>query len=69
MTQRDLHDSRHWWIVVTLVVPSLMVDPDATVVNIALPSAQHQLGFSHNDRQWIITADSLTCDSLLLLGG
>jgi EmrB/QacA subfamily drug resistance transporter len=39
------------------------------VVNIALPSAQADLGFSNGDRQWIVTAYSLTFGSLLLLGG
>jgi EmrB/QacA subfamily drug resistance transporter len=39
------------------------------VVNIALPSAQADLGFSNGDRQWIVTAYSLAFGSLLLLGG
>jgi EmrB/QacA subfamily drug resistance transporter len=46
-----------------------MVVLDATVVNIALPSAQEALHFSDSSRQWIITAYSLTFGSLLLLGG
>jgi EmrB/QacA subfamily drug resistance transporter len=46
-----------------------MVVLDATVVNIALPSAQHALGFSDGNRQWIVTAYSLAFGSLLLLGG
>ncbi len=46
-----------------------MVVLDATIVNIALPSAQQDLGFSNDDRQWIITAYSLAFGSLLLLGG
>ncbi|KRE23205.1 Puromycin resistance protein pur8 [Agromyces sp. Soil535] len=46
-----------------------MVVLDATVVNIALPAAQADLGFSDGDRQWIITAYSLAFGSLLLLGG
>jgi len=46
-----------------------MVVLDSTVVNIALPSAQADLGFSNGDRQWIITAYSLAFGSLLLLGG
>ena len=45
-----------------------MVVLDGTVVNIALPAAQADLGFSDGDRQWIITAYSLTFASLLLLG-
>ena len=43
-----------------------MVVLDATVVNIALPSAQKALGFSDGNRQWIITAYSLAFGSLLL---
>jgi EmrB/QacA subfamily drug resistance transporter len=46
-----------------------MVVLDSTVVNIALPSAQKDLGFSNGDRQWIVTAYSLAFGSLLLLGG
>jgi EmrB/QacA subfamily drug resistance transporter len=42
---------------------------DATIVNIALPSAQHALGFSTTSRQWVITAYALSFGSLLLLGG
>jgi len=47
----------------------LMVILDATIVNIALPSAQHDLGFSNADRQWVVTAYSLAFGGLLLLGG
>jgi len=46
-----------------------MVVLDSTVVNIALPAAQADLGFSDGDRQWIVTAYSLAFGSLLLLGG
>jgi EmrB/QacA subfamily drug resistance transporter len=46
-----------------------MVVLDATVVNIALPAAQADLGFSDGQRQWVITAYSLAFGSLLLLGG
>lgn len=47
----------------------LMVVLDSTVVNIALPAAQADLGFSDGDRQWVVTAYSLAFASLLLLGG
>jgi EmrB/QacA subfamily drug resistance transporter len=50
-------------------VAQLMVVLDVTIVNIALPSAQHALHFSTDDRQWVITAYALTFGSLLLLGG
>ena len=58
-----------WLILVIVAVAQLMVVLDATVVNIALPSAQHALGFPNSDRQWIVTAYSLAFGSLLLLGG
>src|SRR6202453_4708950 len=47
----------------------LMVTLDLTVMNIALPSAQHALHFSTVDRQWVVTAYTLSFGSLLLLGG
>ncbi len=61
--------SRRWLTLVTVGLAQLMVVLDATVVNIALPSAQADLGFSDGDRQWVITAYSLAFGSLLLLGG
>ncbi len=46
-----------------------MVVLDATIVNIALPSAQEALGFSDESRQWVVTAYALSFGSLLLFGG
>ncbi|MFK4145807.1 DHA2 family efflux MFS transporter permease subunit [Streptomyces sp. NPDC004065] len=46
-----------------------MVVLDATIVNIALPSAQRALGMSDGNRQWVITAYTLAFGGLLLLGG
>jgi EmrB/QacA subfamily drug resistance transporter len=60
---------RRWLVLVVVAVAQLMVVLDATVVNIALPSAQHALGFSNNDRQWVVTCYALAFGSLLLLGG
>src|SRR3954463_13067337 len=65
----DPHHERRWLILAALGLAQLMVILDVTVVNIALPSAQHALGFSDADRQWIITAYALSFGSLLLLGG
>jgi EmrB/QacA subfamily drug resistance transporter len=62
-------EDRRWLILAILGIAQLMVVLDATVVNIALPSAQEALGFSESARQWIVTAYSLTFGSLLLLGG
>lgn len=60
---------RRWWILAVLAIAQLMVILDGTIVNIALPTAQHALAFSNSDRQWIVTAYSLAFGSLLLLGG
>src|SRR6476660_2793672 len=61
--------AKRWWILAIIGIAQLMVVLDATIVNIALPSAQADLGFSDGNRQWIVTAYSLAFASLLLLGG
>jgi EmrB/QacA subfamily drug resistance transporter len=60
---------RRWWILAVVGLAQLMVVLDATIVNIALPSAQRDLAFSNADRQWVVTAYSLAFGALLLLGG
>jgi EmrB/QacA subfamily drug resistance transporter len=62
-------DPRRWLILAVVALAQLMVVLDATIVNIALPSAQHALGFSNIERQWVVTAYALAFGSLLLLGG
>ena len=60
----------HRWLALAVIgLAQLMVVLDATIVNIALPSAQTDLGFSDDLRQWVVTAYSLAFGSLLLLGG
>lgn len=66
---RTTGSTKRWWVLAVLAVAQLMVVLDATVVNIALPTAQADLGFSDASRQWIVTAYSLAFGSLLLLGG
>jgi EmrB/QacA subfamily drug resistance transporter len=56
-------------VLVVIALAQLMVILDATIVNIALPSAQADLGFDDGNRQWIVTAYALAFGSLLLLGG
>jgi EmrB/QacA subfamily drug resistance transporter len=63
------HHDRRWLILVVIGIAQLLVVLDVTIVNIALPSAQQELGFSDDDRQWVITAYALAFGSLLLLGG
>ena len=62
-------EPNRWLVLALLGTAQLMVVLDATIVNIALPSAQQDLGFSDDDRQWIVTAYALAFGSLLLLGG
>lgn len=68
-THDETHYRRRWAILAVLGLAQLMVVLDATIVNIALPSAQSDLGFSDANRQWIITAYALAFGSLLLFGG
>ncbi len=60
---------RRWLTLAVIGIAQLMVVLDATIVNIALPSAQRALGFSTTDRQWVITAYALAFGGLLLVGG
>lgn len=69
LVQQDASHSRRWWILATLGLAQLMVVLDSTIVNIALPTAQTDLGFDNADRQWIVTAYALAFGSLLLIGG
>ena len=68
-TSDNPHHARRWLILAVLGIAQLMVILDATIVNIALPSAQEDLGFSDDSRQWIVTGYALAFGSLLLLGG
>ena len=62
-------DPRRFRALTVIAVAQLMVVLDATVVTIALPSAQRALHLSVNDRQWVLTAYTLAFGGLLLLGG
>ena len=62
-------DPRRWWALTVLAAAQLMIILDASIVNIALPSAQKDLGISNADRQWMVTAYTLAFGALLLLGG
>ncbi|MEU3611685.1 MFS transporter [Streptomyces sp. NPDC006872] len=65
----DPHYANRWLILAVIGVAQLTIFLDTTVVNIALPSAQADLGFGDGDRQWVVTAYALAFGSLLLLGG
>jgi len=63
------HHDRRWLVLGVIAIAQLMVVLDVSIVNVALPSAQDDLGFSDEARQWVITAYALAFGSLLLLGG
>jgi EmrB/QacA subfamily drug resistance transporter len=62
-------DPRRWLALGVIAVAQLMIILDASIVNIALPSAQKDLNISDADRQWVVTAYTLAFGGLLLLGG
>ncbi|MDT4913307.1 MAG: hypothetical protein QOC66_2435 [Pseudonocardiales bacterium] len=62
-------DPRRWVALGVIAVAQLIVVLDASIVNIALPSAQHALHISNANRQWVVTAYALAFGGLLLLGG
>src|ERR1700730_5848170 len=62
-------EPNRWAVLSLLSVAQLMVVLDATIVTIAIPSAQNALHFSTQSRQWIVTAYALAFGSLLLVGG
>lgn len=55
--------------IVPLVTAQLMITLDSTIVSVALPSLQPDIGLSNADRAWAVTAYTLMFGGLLLLGG
>ena len=62
-------DPKRWKALALLSVAYLMVVLDLSIVNVALPSIQTDLGFSPEDLQWIVSGYALTFGGFLLLGG
>jgi EmrB/QacA subfamily drug resistance transporter len=62
-------DPRRWWALALLCGAFFMVVLDATIVLVALPSIQADLGFSEHGLQWVLSAYALSFGGLLLLGG
>src|SRR4029453_288009 len=62
-------DPRRWWALALLCAAFFMVLLDATIVLVALPSIQADIGFSEQGLQWVLSAHALTFGGLLLLGG
>src|ERR671925_755620 len=62
-------ERRQWLALYVLCVGMLMIVLDATIVNVALPSIQEDLGFSQNDLAWVVNAYLIAFGGLLLLAG
>src|SRR6266702_3901165 len=62
-------ERRHWLALYVLCVGMLMIVLDATIVNVALPSIQKDLGFSQNHLAWVVNAYLIAFGGLLLLSG
>ena len=63
------HARNPWLVLVLICIAQFMVILDATIVNVALPSIQKDLGLSEANLQWIINAYTLVFGGFLLLGG
>jgi EmrB/QacA subfamily drug resistance transporter len=66
---RNVPDPRRWWALALLCGAFFMVILDATIVLVALPAIQADIGFSEQGLQWVLSAYALTYGGLLLLGG
>src|SRR5437660_6666489 len=62
-------DRNRWIALVVLCIGMLMIVLDATIVNVALPSIQTDLGFSQSSLAWVVNAYLITFGGLLLLAG
>src|ERR671918_3100134 len=69
MTTDSTSDARRWLALYVLCVGVLMIVLDATIVNVALPSIQDDLGFSQSDLAWVVNAYLIPFGGLLLLAG
>ncbi len=69
MSEVRVASDRRWWALSVLSITQLIVVLDATIVTIALPYAQADLGIRDADKQWVFTAYTLMFGGLLLLGG
>ena len=58
-----------WLVLVLVCIAQFMVVLDATIVNVALPTIQNDLGMSETNLQWVVNAYTLTFGGFLLLGG
>jgi EmrB/QacA subfamily drug resistance transporter len=65
----EISERQRWWALYVLCVGMLMIVLDATIVNVALPTIQEDLGFAQNDLAWVVNAYLIAFGGLLLLSG
>src|SRR6187200_1608742 len=68
-TEEQMNDRKRWIALYVLCAGVLMIVLDATIVNVALPSIQDDLGFSQSNLAWIVNAYMIAFGGLLLLSG
>jgi EmrB/QacA subfamily drug resistance transporter len=68
-TVPEASDPRRWLSLIVVCMAQLMIVLDVTIVNVALPSIQHDLGFSQANLTWVVNAFLVTFGSFLLLAG
>jgi EmrB/QacA subfamily drug resistance transporter len=69
VTAETTNDRRRWLALYVLCAGVLMIVIDATIVNVALPSIQDDLGFSQSNLAWVVNAYLIAFGGLLLLSG
>ena len=69
MTAETMNDRKRWIALYVLCAGVLMIVIDATIVNVALPSIQDDLGFSQSNLAWVVNAYLIAFGGLLLLAG
>ena len=69
MTAETMNDRKRWLALYVLCAGVLMIVLDATIVNVALPSIQDDLGFSQSNLAWVVNAYLIAFGGLLLLAG
>ena len=62
-------DNRKWWTLAAVSLGLFMIMLDNTVVNVALPSIQHDLGLSLSELEWVVAGYALTFAAFMLTGG
>ena len=68
-TQRAAEPDHRWWTLTAVSLGIFMLLLDITIVNVALPDMQKDLGSSFSDLQWVVDAYALTLAAMLLTSG